>query len=273
MSYTPKKKGGAMKIIKVAILGGVLFLSCISLHSVTIIGHRGASGYEPENTLSSFARAIECGADMVEFDVWKCLSGEIVVFHDMRVDRLTDGTGCVELKTLDELKELVVLGSETIPTLIEVLDFIDRRVKVYIELKGLNVAEAVVQTIEHYVTKKQWQYDDFLVASFDHTQLQEVKMRNNSIAVAAIVCGIPVKLGSFASDVNANIAVLDAECITQRFVDDIHSRGILVYVYTVNNADDAARLVACGIDGIVTDYPDYIRISFSSKSDLFLSSS
>jgi glycerophosphoryl diester phosphodiesterase len=252
-----------MKIIRVALLGGIVLLSCISLRPVTIVGHRGACGYEPENTLTSFAKAIECGADMIEFDVWKCLSGELVVFHDKTVDRITDGIGFVESKTLDELKQLSVLGRERIPTLAEVFDFVDRRVKLYIELKGSDIADDVVRMIEDYVFNKHWQYDDFLVAAFDHTQLQAVKSLNSAIAVAALISGIPVKLGSFASDVNAQIAVLDAELCTQRLVDDIHSRGILVYVYTVNNADEAARLVKYGVDGIVTDYPDYIRISFS----------
>ena len=254
-----------MKKISIALLSGVVFLSCISLRSVTIIGHRGACGYAPENTLASFAKAIECGADMVEFDVWRCLSGELVVFHDKEVERVTNGTGCVEAQTLDELKQLFVLGTERIPTLTEVFDFVDRRVKLYIELKGSDLAEDVVRMIEQYVTHKRWQYDDFLVAAFDHTQLQEVKMRNSVIAVAPLIAGIPVKLGSFASDVDAAVAVLDAEFCTRRFVDDIHNRGILVYVYTVNSVDDAARLVAYGVDGIVTDYPDYMLTSFSKS--------
>ena len=202
---------------------------------------------------------------MIEFDVWRCLSGELVVFHDRTVDRVTNGTGCVESKTQNELKELVVLGSEQIPTLAEVFDFADRRVKLYIELKGSDLVEDVVRMIEHYVNNKQWQYGDFLVAAFDQTELQQIKMRNNAIAVAPLIAGIPVKLGSFASDVDAAVAVLDAEVCTQRFVDDIHSRGILVYVYTVNNRDDAARLVAYGVDGIVTDYPDYMLTSFSKS--------
>jgi glycerophosphoryl diester phosphodiesterase len=253
-----------MKKIRIALTGGVIFFACISLYGVTIVGHRGACGYKAENTLPSFAKAIECGADMIEFDVWRCLSGELVIFHDRELDRLTDGTGRVELKTLNELKQLIVLGTEHIPTLTELFDFVDRRVKLYIELKGSDLAEDVVHIIEDYVSKKQWHYDDFLVAAFDHTQLQTVKMCNNAIAIAALIYGIPVGFGAFASDVEAQVAVLDAELCTKRFVDDIHNRGILVYVYTVNNVDDAARLVGYGVDGIVTDYPDYIRISFSS---------
>jgi glycerophosphoryl diester phosphodiesterase len=252
-----------MKKIRVGLIGFIISLLSIPLYGIIIVGHRGACGYAPENTLSSFAKAIACGADMVEFDVWKCLSGELVVFHDAKVDRITDGSGYLELKTLDELKRLTVLGSERIPSLIEVFDFVARRVKLYIELKGSDTVYDVVKLIEQYVTTKQWQYDDFLVASFDHCQLQQVKQLNNAIAVAPLISGIPVSLGSFASDVNAQVAALDAECITLRFVDDIHSRGILVYVFTVNDGNDAVRLVSYGVDGIITDYPDYICTSLS----------
>lgn len=241
----------------------MMFFFCISLPAITIIGHRGACGYKPENTLSSFAQAIACHVDMIEFDVWKCLSGELVVFHDSCVDRLTDGTGLVELKTLDELKRLTVLGCEQIPTLTEVIDFINRRATLYIELKGSNTVLDVVALIEHYVTIKQWDYTDFLVGSFNHCLVQEVKKINNAIPIAVLLSGIPVNLGAFASDSKAQIAVVDAECITQRFVDDIHERGVLVYVFTINSKEDLMRVVSYGVDGIITDYPDYISTSLS----------
>ncbi len=235
-----------------------------SLHAIAIVGHRGASGYMPENTLSSFERAIADGVDMIELDVWKCLSGELVVFHDAKLDRVTNGTGRVESKSLDELKTLIVLEQETIPTLREVLDCVARRVKVYIELKGPYVALDVVQIIEDYIHNKDWNYEDFIVASFDHVQLFEVKSYNNNIIIAALIYGIPISLGACAVQVDADIAVLDAEFITQRFVDDIHSRGMLVYVFTINDKDDVMNVMRYGIDGIITDFPDYISSFFSS---------
>jgi glycerophosphoryl diester phosphodiesterase len=243
---------------------GIVFLYSTITNAVVVIGHRGACGYAPENTLSSFARAIEDGVDMIEFDVWKCASGELVVFHDAKVDRLTDGLGRIESKTWDDLKKLTVLDCERIPTLTEVFDFVDRRVKVYVELKGADIAQDVLQVIEHYIQHKQWQYDDFLVASFDHVQLHNIKAANSLISVAALLYGIPMQLGACATDINAQVVVLDVDFINQCFVDDIHSRGMLVYVYTVNDIDDYIRLIRYGVDGIITDYPDYICSSFSS---------
>jgi glycerophosphoryl diester phosphodiesterase len=255
-------KGGCMKKMMI----GVIFLYCTIAHPVIIIGHRGASGYAPENTLTAFARAIECNVDMVECDVWKCASGELVVFHDAKLERLTDGYGSVSSKTLDELKKLVVLGYERIPTLTELFDFVDRRVKLYVELKGADIAHDVLQLIEHYVEHKQWQYDDFLVASFDHIQLRTIKNINSAIPVAALIYGIPMQLGACAEDINAQVVCLDVEFINQRFVDDIHNRGMLVYVYTVNDRDDFTRLIDYGVDGVVTDYPGYIGVFFANNN-------
>jgi glycerophosphoryl diester phosphodiesterase len=225
------------------------------LHGLIIIGHRGAAGYAPENSLSAFALAMEFGVDMVEFDVWKCASGELVVFHDARLERLTDGSGTLISHTLEELKKLTVLGTEKIPTLTEVLDFIDRRVKVYIEIKDINVASDVLKIVQYYVEHKQWQYDDFLVASFDHTQLYDIKAANRLVPIAALLYGIPIDLSASVSTIDADVVCLSVDFITQEFVDDIHDRGMLVYVYTVDHPDDIVCVVNYGVDGIITDYP------------------
>ncbi len=232
---------------------GIVFLYSIMSHAVVIIGHRGAAGYAPENTLSAFACALERGVDMVEFDVWKCASGELVVFHDAKVDRLTDGQGYITSYTLNELAELTVLGCEKIPTLIDVLDFIDRQVKVYVEIKDTDVAYDVLKVIEDYVAHKGWSYDDFLVASFDHTQLYIIKAANGLIPVAALLYGIPVSFGTCIA--NTEVVCVSIDFINQQLVDDIHNYGMLVYVYTVNDQDDIDRVVSYGIDGIITDYP------------------
>ena len=255
------------------LLIGTSLLYSIAASAVSIIGHRGAAGYAPENTLTSFAKAIECNVDMIEFDVWKCASGELVVFHDAKLNVLTNGYGYITEKTLDELQKLSVLGRERIPTLVEVLDFVNRRVKVYIEIKDAHIAHDIVSVIEHYVNVKHWQYDDFLVASFDHIQLRTIKAANSSITVAALLYGIPMGIAALAGAIKARVVCLSMDFINQSMVDSIHNCGMLVYVYTVNDYDDAMRVLSYGIDGIVTDYPDYISTLFSSKFDFFFNSS
>lgn len=244
-----------MKILLVI----MCLLYSVSLYSIIIIGHRGASGYAPENTLSSFKKAIECNVDMVEFDVRKCASGELVVFHDAKVDRITDGSGFIALKTLQELKRLTILGTERISLLTEVLDYIDRRVKVYIELKDLNIIHDVLHIINEYVAHKQWDYSDFLIASFDHFQLRDSRVINKEIPVAALIYGMPINCGICVEQANADTVCLDTEFITQQFVDDFHARDMRVYVYTVNDKEQLIRVLGYGIDGIITDFPDDIR--------------
>ena len=98
-----------MRITKLVM---VLFFSIGINGQETIlnIGHRGAMGYEPENTIASIKKAIDLGADGFEIDVFRCLSGEIVLFHDKYLDKLTNGEGLIEKKSLTDLKKLSVLG-------------------------------------------------------------------------------------------------------------------------------------------------------------------
>jgi len=200
---------------------------------------------------------------MIEFDVWKCASGELVVFHDAKLNPVTNGHGYITETTLHELKKLRVLGtSEQIPTLQEALNFINRRVKVYVEIKGLDIAHDVVNIIEYYVNEKDWRYDDFLVASFDHTQLCAIKAANRLISVAALFYGIPFDFAASVTAIDADIVCVSFDFINQAFVDDIHQHGMLAYVYTVNHEDDILQVLSYDIDGIVTDYPLIFRPIF-----------
>ncbi len=236
--------------------GILLLLFSVRLSAVMIVGHRGACGYAPENTLSSFTKAIDLGVDMVELDVWQCASGELVVFHDKKVDRMTNGTGYVTEKSLTELKLLDVKGGERIPTLNQVFDLVARRAKIYVELKGSGTANPVAVLIEEYVNKKGWLYDDFVVASYDHYELQDFKRACPFVKTGAIILGMPIGFGLFAYQFGADIAVLNSDFIHKALVDDLHSRGMQVFVYTVNDPQEALLLRRLGVDGLISDYPD-----------------
>ena len=237
----------------------LLLLFSVRLSAVIIVGHRGACGYAPENTLSSFAKAIELGVDMVELDVWRCASGELVVLHDKKVDRMTNGTGYITEKSLAKLKLLEVKRGERIPTLNQVFDLVARRAKIYIELKGPCTARPVAVLIEEYVHQKGWSYDDFVVASFNHYALQDFKRACPYVKTGAIVAGIFIGLGLFAYQADADIAVLSLDFIHKAIVDDLHARGMQVFVYTVNDAQEAYLMRLLGVDGLISDYPDRVR--------------
>ena len=225
-------------------------------HKILRIGHRGASGYEPENTLRSFKKALDLGVDMIEFDVHVCASGELVVIHDAKVDRTTNGTGYVARKTLPELQKLDAGKGERIPTLIEVLDLINQQVVVNIELKGVNTAEPVAKIISEYVTQKKWSYDKFLVSSFNHVELLKFKKLVPQVPTEALLEGVPVRLASFAQDCKAQAIGIYKDCITQEYVNDAHKRKLKVYVFTVNEPDEIERVKKLGVDGIFSNFPD-----------------
>jgi len=220
------------------------------------IGHRGAMGYAPENTLKSFRKALELNVDAVELDVYVCKSGELVVIHDDKIDRTTNGKGYVIEKTLAELKSLDAGEGENVPLLSEVLDVIDRQIKVNIELKGAGTAKPVYELIEEYVKNKSWKYDDFMISSFNHYELKVFKELNPHIEIGALITGIPIGLAEFAGKVNADSVNLSIEFINQDFVDDAHKRGLNVYVWTVNDFDDIERMKELNVDGIFSNFPD-----------------
>ena len=220
------------------------------------IGHRGAMGYEPENTLLSFKKALELGVDAIELDVYACKTGELVVIHDDKVDRTSNGKGYVIEKTFDELRALDAGKGEKIPTLSEVLDLVNRKVKVNIELKGVGTAKPVSNLIKDYVDNKGWNFDDFIVSSFNHYELKEFGELSPNIKIGALIVGIPIGFAEFAEKLNAHSVNLCVEFINQEFVDDAHKRGMKVYVWTVNDADEIRRMKSLGIDGIFSNFPD-----------------
>lgn len=222
------------------------------------IGHRGAMGYEPENTLRSFKKAIELNVDMVELDVYVCNTGELVVIHDDKVDRTTNGKGYVFEKSFQELRKLDAGKGEKIPSLQEVLDLIDKKVKVNIELKGEKTAKPVLEVIEKYVHEKGWSYENFFISSFNHYELREFNKLNPKVKIGALITGIPIDFAKFAEKVNAYSANISGEFINKEFVQDAHKRGMKVFVWTVNDADDIERIKQLNVDGIFSNFPDRI---------------
>ncbi len=222
------------------------------------IGHRGAMGYAPENTLSSFRKALELDVDMVEFDVQLCRSGELVVIHDDKVNRTTNGRGYVAGKTLKELRVLDAGGGERVPLLGEVLDLIDRKAEVNIELKGRKTAGPVHEVIERYVRGNDWEYGDFLVSSLYYNELERFSELNPDVRIGALINYIPRSIDRIAERFNAFSVHPHIRYVSQRLVNHAHERGLEVYVFTLNGFDDIERMKSMGVDGIFSNYPDRI---------------
>jgi glycerophosphoryl diester phosphodiesterase len=231
-----------------------------------IIGHRGAAGHEPENTLISFKKALDLGVDMIELDVHVLATGELIVMHDNKVDRTTDGTGYVRDYTFSELRKLDAGHGEKIPLLSEVLDLVDKKVPMNIELKGLGTAKSAAELIKEYKQEKGWTDDLFIVSSFNHIELAEFIQLMPSIHTGALSEGILIGYAAFAEELGSFSTNLSAEFVTPEFVDDAHKRNLEVFVYTINDESEIARMCALGVDGIFTNFPDEARLHMTSPA-------
>jgi glycerophosphoryl diester phosphodiesterase len=219
------------------------------------IGHRGAGGHEPENTLRSIRRALELGADGVEIDV-RLVHGELLVMHDAKLDRTTNGRGYLVRKSLAALRALDAGKGERIPTLREVLETVDRRGFVNIELKGRRTAGPVCALIHEFVHTHGWRHEDFLVSSFIRAELRAVR---DPLIPIGLLLTRPTRLyGLSARRVRACSVHPAVRFVTARFVADAHRRGLRVFPYTANSPAEIARLRDLGVDGVFTDFPERV---------------
>lgn len=230
----------------------------IILKRIIRIGHRGAAGYVEENTLESFEKALEMGVDVIEFDVHQTLDGRFVVIHDKDTKRTTNGTGLVVNKTMFEISQLRTKNDNKIPSLEEVLDFIETRVVVNIEIKSVhhNGVYYLSQLIDYYIQNKGWTGDCFVVSSFDHYLIKEFKNYQPDVHTSALLEGIPIDLANFGTKANANSISVSKDYVNKNLVIDAHRRKLLVFVYTANTEDEIFRLIEIGVDGIFSDYPN-----------------
>ncbi|TAJ55129.1 MAG: glycerophosphodiester phosphodiesterase [Nevskiaceae bacterium] len=221
-----------------------------------LIGHRGARGLAPENTLRALEAGILAGAPWLEFDVQRHPSGELFLLHDLSLDRSTNGRGLPGELSWEALRALDAGLGERLPTLDEALDLIDQRAGVNIELKTWDGTAAAVAAKLRERVAAGWPLEQLLVSSFHLPELFEFHQLAPEIPVGALLCGVPLDWAACASELQATSLNLSSEFVDARLVADAKSRGLAVYVYTVNDPEEYRRLAALGIDGVFTDYPD-----------------
>ena len=233
--------------------------SC-SEHKMLSIGHRGAKGYIAENTLESINMAIELNVDGVEIDVFKCLSGELVLFHDKNLKKLTGKSGKIENLTINDLEKYLVLGKYKIPTLKDVLEKIKNPLLVNIELKGSGAAESTSKIIEDFSKRTLWKKENFIVSSFNLDELKKFRSINTDIAIGILLD----KLGNmneaiqFGKNINAQSIHPNYRMLNEGTVEKIKKNGFKIYTWTVNNKEDISFMQKLNVDGVISDYPDQI---------------
>jgi glycerophosphoryl diester phosphodiesterase len=228
-----------------------------------IFAHRGASGYLPENTLVAFEKALALGVDAIELDVHS-VAGELVVFHDRRLEGKSDTTGLIHQQTLESLAKVRVQG-EPIPTLWQVLSLIDGRCMVNIELKGMGCVAPFIELYPKALKALNFTPQQLLVSSFNHPYLAAVKQAFPDCPIAPLLAGIPLNLAQIGTDLKAFSINLDLGFINKALVEDAHKRGLKVFVYTVDNSDDILALRHLGVDGIFSNFPDIAMAALNTE--------
>jgi glycerophosphoryl diester phosphodiesterase len=228
-----------------------------SQESILNIGHRGAKGHIAENTIASIHKAIELGADGIEIDVFLCKSGEIVLFHDKTLEKLTNGYGNIEDKNLEELRKLKVLNSSySIPTLEEVLKSIDKDVFLNIELKGRNTAQGSLDLIRKYIRKNKIELNNILFSSFNWEELKDLRSLSDKVQLALITEEDPLLAIDYALKLKAVAINPNYKDLNEQNIFNINDKGLKIYTWTVNSKIEIDKLKTLNVNGIITDFPD-----------------
>jgi glycerophosphoryl diester phosphodiesterase len=215
------------------------------------IAHRGASGHRPENTLAAFEYALELGCDWLELDVY-AVEGELIVIHDDTLDRTTNGHGPVMGSTLANIRTLDAGDGEPVPTLTDVIELVDHRAAINIELKGPATVTPVNQLLRD-LTAAGWSSEEFLISSFDHEQLGAVAsgLRRGVLFGRDVSDWLPRARALAPWSVN-----FSRRSVTPDVASASTTAGYHTLVYTVDDVNEMQQMVDIGFSGIFTNFPD-----------------
>ncbi|TDJ63990.1 MAG: glycerophosphoryl diester phosphodiesterase [Proteobacteria bacterium] len=232
-----------------------------------IIGHRGAAGTWPENTLLSIGHALDYGVDWIEIDI-RMVDNTFIVLHDEMLERTTDGFGSLYRYSLSALRRLDAGHGERIPLLTEVMDLIDARAGLNIEIKQSGLTQALVALSKDYIARQPKWRGRLMLSSF----AGEIMMELSAAVPAGCLLGAlsddgtdeslhsALKIGAFSLNISL-------QALSIALVQQAHNQGLKILVYTVNDHADITRCCECAVDGIFTDFPQR-AIAFLQNSPM-----
>ncbi len=255
----------------------------IAVSSVKIVGHRGAAGHAPENTLSSFQKGLDLKVDIIELDIHLSADDELIVIHDATVDRTTNGTGAIEDLNMSEINQLDAgtwfgadFKGEKVPTLRDVLELVGDQCPLLIEIKwpSKGIYKGITQQLITLIAEYNIQ-ESVIIQSFEKQYLQEIHALNPKIQCHQLVLAtsdiLPIYMDRSIhfsyfeplqdiSSVNIWQYYLHSETITNQRI-----KGIRSGAFTLNNSDDIRKAVSWGLEYVITDYPNRAREALSKK--------
>jgi glycerophosphoryl diester phosphodiesterase len=243
----------------------------MSKHLPIVIGHRGAAGEAPENTLGSFALAFKQEAEGIELDVHLTKDGKIAVCHDPTLDRTTNGSGLICEKSWSEI-ELLDAGSwfseayagERIPLLSEVFELVPKGMLINVEVK--NAYEGRMEKALLAFLREVKRFEDVVVSSFDHKVIQRLKRAEPALKVGLLYAANLVDHAGYAKLLEVEVYSLHPHyhSMDKSDIALATAAGLAVYPYTVNELSDYQRLTIAGVTGIITDFPGRLKAYLST---------
>ncbi|HYF94680.1 MAG TPA: glycerophosphodiester phosphodiesterase [Symbiobacteriaceae bacterium] len=229
------------------------------------IGHRGAAGTHPENTLVSFQRALELGCDGVEFDVHRTRDGHLVVIHDAFLDRTSNGMGLVRDLTLEQIRQYdagawkgAQFNGEKIPTLRELIRAMPATCLLFCELKAGSIHYPGIETELLKLFREEGAVGRVQISSFDHKGLLQIRELDPDIPLGMLYQENLLDPVGLARAIGANALHPGWEWVTPGLVQSAHTAGLQVNTWTVNIPLAVDLVKYCGVDGIITDFPDRV---------------
>lgn len=231
-----------------------------------VIAHRGYSAKAPENTMAAFELALAAGADGIELDVHLTRDGEIVVMHDEKVNRTTNGTGPITAYTLAELKALDAgswfgpdFAGQRVPTLRQVLDLIKGKdILLNVEIKtGLgfeHLNEKLVALLDQY---DRWERT--IISSFNHYALAHLITVKPQARTAILYSAALVNPWVYAKSIGVTVLHPYHHTLIPEIVTAAQQNGMMVNAWTIDEEADVQRAKMCRIDGIITNQPERVK--------------
>ena len=245
-----------------------------------IIAHRGSSTYAPENTLAAFQLAAEQGADAIELDVDLTRDGHAIIMHDATIDRTTNGQGRVADLTLEEIRGVdagawkdAAFEGERVPLLQEVLEAVGQRLLINVEVKSMSLRSNGVEAKVAALVRQYDLFERVIISSFNPVALRRVKQLEPRLACGLLYApDLPIYLRR--AWLAPLIPHLDARHphhsqVNRAAVDQFHAQGLVVNVWTVNQAGSVRAMELAGVDGIIGDDPVLIQQTLKPPSGVF----
>ncbi|MEH7082609.1 glycerophosphodiester phosphodiesterase family protein [Neobacillus drentensis] len=240
------------------------------LRQMDTVAHRGASGYAPENTIAAFDKGVDMKADYIEIDVQRSKDGKLVIIHDTKVDRTTDGTGYVKDLTFDQIRSLDAgswkgeqFKGEKIPTFDEILDRYHGKIGILIELKSPElypgIEEMVAQELKERNLDKP-QNEKIIIQSFNFESMKKANSLLPKVPIGVLTSNRAdtseqslKEFAAYADYFNPSYGI-----VTEELVNQVHANGMKIQSWTVRSHEAADFLLKMNVDGIITDYPDFV---------------